>query len=397
MINRRDYMKIKTQHSRGVYQTDIARNLGIDRKTVARALKRGRPPSRRRPGRRGSKLDPYKPFIDRELSDGVWNAAVILHKLRKMGYEGGETILRDYIKPKRPLKQSKATVRFETEPGVQMQSDWGEHPARIAGKPVTAHFCVNTLGYSRRFHFFITTCEDAEHTCEAQQRAFYHFGGATKEILVDNQKVAVTEHEIKDGRTERLIFNRRWLDFLSHYGCTPKACKPSRPETKGKDERMVGYIKRNFFVMYPEAQSFEHYNQLAETWLAEVADPRVHGTTGQVVEEMFKEEADHLLPLPPISFDTSYSEERVVSWDAYIEVRGNRYSVPHTLCGKKVRIRIGLDGSLRVFEAGALVAVHHLKPREQGWATVPEHHARLWAEVLRVEKRPLSVYEEVGS
>jgi transposase len=397
MISKGDFMEIKAQHERGVYQRDIARNLGVDRKTISRALKREGAPPGKRPGKRGSKLDPYKPFIDRELADGVWNAEVIKLKLERLGYDGCASIIRDYIRPKRPLRKAKATVRFETAPGRQMQSDWGETEVRIAGEPSTVRFCVNTPGYSRRFHFWITTCCDAEHTCEAQRRAFEHFGGAMREVLVDNQKVAVLEHEVKDGRTERLIFNRRWLDFLAHYGAVGRACKPNRPETKGKTESNVAYIKGNFFLLHRQADSLEEYNALAEEWLCEVADARVHGTTGRVVAEMFAEEAGHLLPLPPIPFDTSYVEGRIVSWDSMVEVRGNRYSVPDHLCGQGVDVRIGLDGTLRVFHAGALVAVHLLRSRSEGWVVVPEHHQNLWADVLAVERRPLSVYEEVGS
>jgi len=395
MISKGDYMEMKAQHDRGVYLKDIAASMNKSTKTVSRALKRGGPPPGKRPNARGSILDPHKPYIDSLLEEGVWNAEVILFKLRERGYEGSGTILRDYIKPKRPLRKSKACVRFETDPGRQMQSDWGKQTVKIAGVPETVHFCVNTLGYSRRMHFWITNCEDAEHTTEAQQRAFRYFGGATKEVLVDNQKAAVIEHSVKDGKTVRLIFSVAWVDFLSCYGAVGRACRPARPETKGKVENSVGYLKGNFFVMYPEADSIEHYNQLAEKWLSEVADPRVHGTTGRVVLEMFEEEATHLLPLPPVPFDTSYAEERIVAWDGFIEVRGNRYAIPDEFCGERVGVRIGLDGTLRVFNSDEMIAVHTMRPRAKGWATVPGYHKNLWAAALSVEKRPLSVYEEV--
>jgi transposase len=396
MISRGDFMDMKAQHERGVYLKDIAAELDVSPKTISRALKRGSAPPGKRPKARGSILDPYKPFIDEETRNGVWNAEVLHFKLKKRGYEGGVTLIKDYIRPKRPLRKSKATVRFETEPGRQMQSDWGEHPVRIAGKPVTAHFCLNTLGCSRKCHLTIFPCQDAEHTAEAQQRAFNWFGGAPREVLVDNQKVAVVDHVVKEGKTERLIFNEAWLDFLSHYGSTGRACKPNRPETKGKVENGVGYVKGNFFLMYPEADSIEHYNQLAERWLTEVADPRVHGTTGRVVAEMFAEESPHLTPLPPIPFDTSYAEARIVAWDAFVEVRGNRYAVPDHLTGERVRVRIGLEGTLRVFYGDELVATHTLRPLAEGWVTVPAYHENLWAAALNVQRRPLSVYEEVS-
>jgi transposase len=391
VIGKEDYMQIKAQHERGVYIKDIAKSLGGSPRTVSRALKEGGPPKGKRPAARGSILDPYKHAIDAELRAGIWNAQVITVKLRKLGYEGSYGMVKDYIRPKRPLNASRATVRYETVPGAQMQSDWGEMRAQVAGEETVVHFCVNVLGYSRRFHLYLAPCCDAHHTCEAQRRAFERFGGVPREILVDNQKVAVTEHE--EGK--RIIYNPTWRDFLAHYGAQPRACRPYRARTKGKVERMVGYVKGNFFAFCPQAESLAHYNQLAEDWLSEVADLRVHGTCGEAVGEMFARERDHLLPLPPLPFDTSYVEERVVAWDAMVEVRGNRYSVPADLIRERVQVRIGLDGVLRIFFRDMLVAMHLMRPLTCGWAVTPAHHEQLWSEALCVERRPLSAYEEV--
>jgi len=102
---------------------------------------------------------------------------VIFEKLRLMGYEGGCTVLRDHIRPKRPLRDDRRTVRYETAPGKQSQTDWAEHTVKIAGIPQAAHFCVTILGCSRRFFFWITDRGDANHTYEGQRLAFQHFGG----------------------------------------------------------------------------------------------------------------------------------------------------------------------------------------------------------------------------
>jgi len=128
-----------------------------------------------------------------------------------------------------------------------------------------------------------------------------------------------------------------------------------------------------------------------------VADARVHGTHKAVVRERFEEECPHLSPLPPVRFETGYRESRRVALDAFIDMRGNRYSVPVHLCGETVVIRITLDGTLKVFDAeGVLVAEHRLRPREAGWGVVPEYHARLWQD-LEVETGSLACYEEVAS
>jgi len=223
MLSKEDYIVIKSLHKRGLYQKEIAAELGVHPKTVSRALKRGEAPRQRRK-RRGSKLDPYKPKIDRLLAAGVWNAVVILREIQADGYEGGATILRDYIRPKRALRPGRATVRFETEPGQQLQSDWGEITVEIGGQPTKVHFIVNQLGYSRRFHFWCTDRQDAEHTYEGLIRSFEYFGGVPAEVLVDNQKSTV----LKPSGRDKAVFNPRFLDLAGHYGFTPRACRPYR-------------------------------------------------------------------------------------------------------------------------------------------------------------------------
>ncbi|MBW2130860.1 MAG: IS21 family transposase [Deltaproteobacteria bacterium] len=392
MIKKEDWMYIRAQIEKGCYQKDIARELGIHPRTVRRALKRGGPPSGRRPGARRSKLDPFKPLVDQLLGEGVWNAVVILREIRERGYRGGSTILRDYIRPKRPLRESRATVRFETEPGHQMQNDWGEIRTVVGGEIRKVYFNVNTLGFSRRLHFWCTDRNDAEHTYEGIVRAFEHFGGVSREVLVDNQKATVIEHRIG----ERVRFNERFLDLADHYGFSPRACRPKRARTKGKDERMVGYIKHNFFLRYRQFESLDHMNQLALKWLAEEADQRVHGTVKEVVIERFAREIPSLASLPALPYDTSYRQQRFVHWDGYIDVRGNRYSVPAHLCGSTVTVRISLEGYVKVYDPNDQpVAEHRLRPAAEGWVRVPAHHLNLWHETLRVQRRDLSVYQEV--
>ena len=150
--------------------------------------------------------------------------------------------MRAYVGPKRPLRRARATVRFETAPGRQLQNDWAKLRTVVAGREQEVHFAVNTLGYSRRFHFVAMQCEDAEHTYESLILSCEYFGGVTAEVLVDNQKAEVIHHR----RGAAVEFNPRFLELAVHYGFIPHACRPYRARTKGKDERMVRYIKENF-------------------------------------------------------------------------------------------------------------------------------------------------------
>jgi len=263
----------------------------------------------------------------------------------------------------------------------------------IAGQRCTISLAVNALGYSRRFHVWATQSQDAEHTYESLVQAFAYFGGVPKSVLVDNQKAAVLKHT--PSRTE---FNEGFLQLAHHYGFVPRACKPRRARTKGKVERMVGYVKHNFFERYRAFESLAHVNQLLMHWLQHVADERVLRQFEQTPQQRFVEERLTLQALPPSAFDTSYRDMRQVSWDGYIDVRGNRYTVPTQYCGQGVSIRIGLLGQLRVYNAAdSLIATHLLRPKQQGWQSQPDHHRELWQETLNVEYRDLSVYQEVLS
>ncbi len=392
MLRKEDFAVIKALHAQGVYQKDIAEQLGVHPKTISRALQRASAPPRAR-AKRGAKLDPYKATVDRLLAEGVWNAVVIFRQLQAAGYPGQITMLRLYMQPKRVLRQGRATVRFETPPGRQLQSDWGEVVVEIAGVPTKVYFSVNELAYSRRFHCWCTDSCDAEHTYEGLVRAFEYFGGVPQEVLVDNQKAAVLVHPA----TGAPHFNVRFLDLAGHYGFLPRACRPYRARTKGKDERMVGYLKQHFFVRYRSFSSWAHLNQQAEAWLKEEADQRRQTTVQEVVSLRFAREAPHLQALPAVRYDTGYHELRQVGWDSYIDVRGNRYSVPSDLTGQTVRVHIGLDDTLKVYQGDGLRASHQLRAAAQGWVSVAEHHAQLWADTVQVERRSLQVYQEVAA
>ncbi len=193
----------------------------------------------------------------------------------------------------------------------------------------------------------------------------------------------------------KVVFNSGFLLLADHYNFLPRACRPRRARTKGKVERMVKYLKENFFVRYRRFDSFTHVNQQLEQWIADVADKRELRQFKETPEQRFALEQEHLQPLPDTDFDTSYFDIRHVSWDSYIEVGGNRYSVPEALCGQPVSIRISLDDELRIYSNERLVASHRLCSASSGWQTVPEHHAPLWQQVSQVEHRPLSAYEEL--
>lgn len=392
MQSREDFHMIKQLRHQGVYIVDIAHRIGCSERTVRRYLALPAPPSGKPQKPRVSKLDPFKAYIDELLAQNVWNAEVVRHLLTEQGYTGGITLVRNYIQPKRALRASKQTVRYETAPGEQLQHDWGQIRSEVAGRPCTVNFAVNVLGYSRHFHVWAGPCQDAEHTYESLVQAFRYFGGVPRNVLVDNQKAAVLRHD-SDGR---VTFNAGFLALANHYGFAARACRPQRPRTKGKTERMVGYVKQHFFQRYRSFDSYAHLNQLLEQWLNSHASQRLLRQFQHSPAQRFEQEQAQLTPRPATEFDTRYYDTRLVSWDAYIEVRGNRYSVPASCCGQPVTVRLSVDGALTVYTLqGDAVAQHRLVDRSLGWQTVAEHHASLWQDLMPVQRRSLAVYEEV--
>lgn len=391
MLTREDYLMISERRSEGVFIKDIAAELGVHPKTVRRALKRGSEPPRR-PSLRPSKLDPYKARVDEMLADGLWNAEVIYRDIRKAGYPGRLSILRAYIRPKRRLRAPLGTVRYETAPGQQLQHDWAERYVTIAGVRQKAYLAVNVLGYSRGLHVVAMPRCDAEHTYEAVIQAFEAFDGVTATVLVDNQKSAVL-----DWIGGKPRFNPRFREMGRHYGFTPKACRPRRPQTKGKVERLVAYVAGNALAgANPKFDSWADLNAHLRAWCHTIANRRFHRELGESVDSRLSRELPELITLPRDRFDTAYRGQRVVSLDAYVSVGGVRYSVPGHLVGQRLAVRIQLDDWIELSDlAGSAVARHRQVAGDQRVVTIAEHHAALWSQV-RVQARALDYYAEAG-
>jgi hypothetical protein len=187
------------------------------------------------------------------------------------------------------------------------------------------------------------------------ESAFVAFGGVPEEVLFDNARALVDRH---DGASRAVAFNAKLEAFARHWGFRPRACAPYRARTKGKTESGVGYVKKNAIAGRSFA-SWEAFEAHLEAWTREVADRRVHGTTGEAPMDRFRrDEADRLKPIagmPP--FQAARDLSRVVQNDCAVEVDGNAYSVPWRLIGERVRVTVMAD-TVRVFHGAKEVAMH---------------------------------------
>jgi len=396
-----DVMKVRELFEKGLSKTEIARRLGIDRKTVARSLKEG-PTRRYRRGKQPSKLDPFKEYItQRVVVDGVTNAQVILREIRERGYQGGITILKDFMHPLRPPKPTKFTIRYETEPGEEAQVDWSYFGTHVIHGVQRKLWCfAMVLSWSRMLYIEFVWETDEAILQRCHIHAFEYFGGVPRQIVYDNMKT-VAIGRLENGQVQ---WNPQFLDFAHYYGFRPRTHRPYRAQTKGKIERPMGYIKGNFFQGI-RFDSLEDLNSQARRWLDQVANVRVHGTTHEVPLLRWQERERfelRALTVPP--YDTSIVSRRKVSRDGYVVVRTNRYSVPWNYAGQWVTVRETPNGWLEIVDGNKLVASHLMLPESARFRPVlqPAHHEVPQGETKspaspvaapEVEERPLAVYE----
>jgi transposase len=350
----------------------IAAEFGCSRNTVRRYLRQGGWVAYQAPHRPGA-LAGLEGWLAERFHRHRGNADVVRQEL---ALEHGITVsLRTVERAVRGLRrelvaEARATVRFETPPGRQLQIDFGTAAVAIGGEGVRVHLFVATLGYSRRCFVAAFRHERQSAWLDGLERAFAHFGGVPHEVLLDNPKALVVRHDV---RTREVLFNERLHAFARYWGFQPRACAPYRARTKGKDENGVGYVKRNAIAGRHFASWAELEAHLAR-WMREIADLRIHGTTGErPIERFRRDEAPALQPLagrPP--FRQLRELVRRVQADACIEIDTNAYSVPWRLVGALVTVLVA-DDKVRIFHAGAEVASHAVRRGRRERAIAPEH------------------------
>jgi len=356
MLRGGDVNEITELRRQGLSITQIGTLTGYDRKTIRKYLKTPKLPRYGPRRKRGSQLEPFSAYIQERLSAGVWNAVVLLAELKARGYRGSYTVLKDYLRPLRREAASVAVRRFETPPGHQAQVDWGTigHLESEAGSK-TLHAFVMTLGHSRALFADVATDTQLSTLLRLHEAAFAELGGVPHEILYDRMKTVML------GTDERgeIKWHPLFLDFADYWGFTPRVCAAYRPQTKGKVESGIGYIRKNFLCGRAAHDLPDLRGQL-RTWVWEVANQRHHGTTHRHVLSAWQEEKLLLWPLAGrAAYPCIGQQKRKVSRDAYVSFHGNRYSVPWKVAGQEVFVHE--DGTqLRIERGGECLAVHTL-------------------------------------
>lgn len=372
MVKLGDIVMILDLHRHGLTVSAIARELGLDRKTVGKCIARGLEPpvyGPRQPRRR--LIDPFVAYLrERVTAYPGLTGRRLWREVRERGYSGGYTAVTDVLRDIRPARSPGFEIRFETPPGDQAQVDFAQFQLVFTDEPAVTRIVwlfSFVLGFSRLIWARFVLHQDMQTVLRCHMAAFEAIGGVPQEILYDRMKTAVIGEAVPGS----VVYNRALVDFARHYGFQPKACRPYRAKTKGKVERPYRYIREDFFL----ARSFRNLDDLngqLRHWLDTVANPRVHATTQRIVCEAFAEEKPHLKTLPLAPFRSVLKLERRVSHEGMVSVGGNLYSVPDATRKRIVEVQ-ALADEVRIFEDGVLLAAHPVLEGRNQRRVAPGH------------------------
>lgn len=398
MLSKEEFFVLRHYLGEGISKTAIAKKLGVSRMTVYRhaASDKAEPVYGPRPLRQ-TLLDPYKEYIRGRLKIYPELSAVrLFEEIQQRGYQGKYTRVKDFVRLIRPKSPLELEQRFEVSPGEQAQVDFATFKTDFG----VVYALLVVLSWSRYLWVRFFCHQDQLTVLAGLHRAFVSFGGVPATALFDRMKTAVARTE-SDGKA---VFNEEMLRFAVHYGFRPLACRPYRAKTKGRVERAVSYLRRNFFYGR-RFRDLEDLNSQLEKWLQETANARMHGTTGEVPSQRLQDEKSHLKPLPADNYVPLITLGRRVSRDGFVAYNGNEYSVPDGLKSVAVEVRATLE-EVGLYQDGRLLASHPLlagrgkrllDPAHRRGSKQPSKNERFPGidDIIEVQRRPLEEYEEV--
>ncbi len=361
-MNENTRNEIVRRHHAGASMRSIADSLGISRRTVGRVLAQvqaQRAVQAAAKPKRPTLLDAFVRVIEELLQRYPdMTAQRVFEELRTRGFTGQYTIVRDHVRHVRPQPTRLPVIRFESGPGVQAQMDYSVFDIDFTqeGRRRVSLFSY-VLGYSRRQYARFVEAQDFTTTLREHVRAFEHLGGVAASCLYDNFKVVVAGHEADEP-----IYNPRFLAFATHYGFRPIACRPHRPQTKGKVERPFLYVQTSL-LNGRSFRTLEHLNEVTAWWLEHVADVRALRPSGKTPRELHAEEQPKLIPLPVQPYETALVVHRTVNAEGFLSYRQNEYSVSWLYIGRVLPVRVTEDEVIIYGPKVEEIARHRLFPR----------------------------------
>jgi transposase len=356
--------KIKAlyDNGKGLSKRRIAIELGISRNSVSKYLSMEATAisEQQEESERTKILDAYQEYIVHLLqSYPALSAVKILRKLKDKYPDmtiSGRTVRRyvERLKGSIHCKQKRYYQPvLDMVPGVQCQVDPGElRGVMVGGIETTVYFVVFVLSYSRMMYVGLSpTPINTEILIKMHDAAFRYFGGCVEECVYDQTKMVILEEEYRE-----LTLNRRFHEYAMYAGFSIRACEGCDPESKGKVEAGVKYVKQN--ALYGEI--FSNWAELETyqaNWLDTIANERCHGTTGEAPKTRYERlEKRHMRAYnaPSIVQPDSQWVRRKVDKTGLIAWQSNKYSVPMAYQGAVIGIQ-AQDNALIIYD----IAHHH--------------------------------------
>ena len=333
----------------------MARIMGCDPRTVKRYLE-GYELKKKRKILKKSKLDKFKETIISKLEIGCTSMAIFKF-IQKDGYTGSYSLVADFVQKHKEEQIKKATIRFETAPGLQSQVDWKENLKMISkhGELFEVNIFLMVLGYSRTKFVKLTSDKTQKTLFKCMNEAFKYFGGVPKEIVFDNMATVVDRANSRIGNVK---LNTKFVQYSKDIGFNPITCRIYRPQTKGKVESLAKLVDR-LQVYNHEFETYEELEKIVKMFMKEINNEISQGTNMKPIERLEKE-TKYLLPLPNQEVLNAYTtspKEYKVSKESMITYKGQKYSVPTYLIGKSVSVK-ETDEYIHIYYITNLITKH---------------------------------------
>lgn len=381
------YERMKIMKHEGVKPNyaEIARRWNCDYRTVKRYFEQDVVPVRKIT--KPSKLDPYRTIIEEKVNLGC-TASSIYHFIKKKGYDGKYTILREFVKSIKVEGEQKATIRFETNPGLQAQVDWKERMKLISrqGEIFEINIFLMLLGYSRTKYIELTIDRNQDTLMMAMINGFRYFQGVPKEIIFDNMKTVVDQ-----SRTnyQDAVINETFYQFSKDMRFEVWPCKPFRPQTKGKVEALAKLMSR-LEPYNNEFDTLEELEEIVREVMNDINNDKSYATNERPLT-LLEKEKEYLLPLPNQELINNYFTKpirRIVTKESMITYMNNKYSLEPKYIGKIVNLEVS-DTQIKIIYGKEIIANHKLSKRKFNY-----HHDHM-VSILKSDAMKFKKDEEI--
>lgn len=385
MITMKQYLEVKQAQRQGCTISRVAAKLGRDRKTVRKYYRMDKDEFLRyleRMAERGKAFEAYRDEILEVYRNHegrvIYSSAIYDYLGERHGaLPGSERTLRNYLaylKASGAVGKGKGREYKPVEPlpyGRQAQIDFGQELTNL-GK---AYFAVVVLARSRYRYVAaqerpFTTADVIGHLLDA----FDYFGGVTEELVLDQDRTMIVAENLGE-----LATTASFTDFVAEQGIKLYVCRAADPESKGKVENSVKFVKSNFF----SSRTFPDFDTLrAELgkWLVRV-NGRISQATRMIPLADFEAHEKPLLrPLRASIFRleamAGIRERRKVDQQSLISVSGSKYSVPSSYRLSEVEIE-RREGLVRAFDLKThLEIASHAESKVPGAVVTNQAHYR---------------------